>query len=123
MSLEALSKLIDTPAIRRLIDKKRAAIEAVDPQRIYVENVRAFFGFPHSIAKLILDLAVREGALERRTGLLCPRYQNIIATLEDGQDPPDQVNCLVCESEGDGETHDGRDLQSIVFYRLVHKDD
>ena len=68
MLLDGFLRLIDSPLIRRFVSRKRAAIEAIDPQRIYVENIRAFFGFPHVLTRVLLEAAVREGALERRIG-------------------------------------------------------
>ncbi len=119
VSFEAFLRIIDTPALRRFVDRKRNAVEAIDPQRIYVENVRAFFGFPHSLARLLLETAVREGALERRVGLLCPYDQHIIKSLSSGDETPDAVLCLVCEAEGREGTHPRSTMGMLTFYRLV----
>lgn len=105
--------------MRRFIDRKRKAVEAIDPQRIYVENVRAFFGFPEPVARLILETAVREGALERRVGLLCPYDRHIVKSVSSEEETPDAVPCLACEAEGRQEAHSRSEMGALTFYRLV----
>lgn len=119
MSFAAFLKIINTPTMRRFIDRKRKAVEAIDPQRIYVENVRAFFGVPHAVARLLLETAVREGALEKRVGLLCPFDRHIVRSFSSEDEAPDAVPCLACEAEGRDEAHPRSDMRTMTFYRLV----
>ena len=121
MSLERLLRLIvNSSVLRRFVDRQREAVEAIDPQRIYVENVRAFFGVPHSLARLLLEAAVREGALERRIGVLCPRDMHIVESYSSEEAVPESVFCLACEAGGrEGPEHPGRELARQTFYKLV----
>ena len=120
MSLEGFLRLIDWPPVRRLVDRKREAVEAIDPQRIYVENVRAFFGFPHSVSRFLLETAVREGALERRVGVLCPHDRHIVESYPSEDAVPESVFCLACESQGrEQPDHLRGELEKQTFYKLV----
>ena len=123
MSLEGFLRLIDSPLIRRFVDRKREAIEAIDPQRIYVENIRAFFGFPHALTRLLLEVAVREGALERRIGVLCPHDMHIVESFSSEEAVPEFVSCLACEAHGrEHPDHPRDDLARQTFYKLVSSD-
>lgn len=118
--LERFLRLIDAPSVQRFVDRKRQVIESTDPQRIYVENVRAFFGLPTRVARLILDAAVREGSLERRVGVLCPEDKHIVRSFSSEDEVPASVHCFVCESEGRERTdHERYELGRQTFYRLV----
>ena len=120
MSLDRFLRLIDSRFFRRFVDRKRAAIEAIDPQRIYVENVRAFFGFPHSVARLLLETAVREGALERRVGVLCPHDMHIVDSYLSEEAVPESVYCLACEADGrEHPNHPCDHMERQTFYKLV----
>ena len=120
MSLDVFLRLIDSPPVRRFVDRKREAVEAIDPQRIYVENVRTFFGFPHSVSRLLLETAVREGALERWVGVLCPYHRHIVKSYPSEDAVPESVFCLACEAEGrEQPDHQRRELGRQIFYKLV----
>lgn len=119
MSSGGFYRLINAPWFLRFVDRKRKAVEAINPNRIYVENVRAFFGFPHALARLLLETAVREGALERRVGLLCPHDRHIVASFSSDEDVPGSVFCLVCEAGGRDETeHLTARMERLTFYKL-----
>lgn len=124
MSLDRFLRLIDSPIIRRFVDRKRAAIEAIDPQRIYVENIRAFFGLPHALTRVLLEAAVREGALERRIGVLCPHEMHIVESFSSEEAVPASVPCLACEAHGRQDFDHPRDaLTRQTFYKLVSVED
>lgn len=122
MFLERFLGLISSPPVERFVDRKRKIIEGTDPQRIYVENVRAFFGFPTRVARLLLDAAVREGSLERRVGVLCPEDRHIVESFATENDVPESVHCMSCEAEGrDVSDHPKGELGRQTFYRLVSR--
>lgn len=120
MWYEILSKLIDTPPVRWFVERQRKAVEAIDPSRIYVENVRAFFGLPTPAARLLCETAVREGAFERHVGVLCPYDRHMLRSFKSEKDLPDTLECLPCEAEGRDEwVHPTEPLQRLTFYSLV----
>ena len=115
----AFYKLINLPWFLRFVDRKRKAVEAINPSRIYVENVRAFFGFPYALARLLLDIAAREGALERKVGVLCPYDKHIVASFSSEEGLPESVFCVACEAAGRDETeHHPAKMERITFYKL-----
>lgn len=124
MSLDRFLRLIDSPLIRRFVDRKRAAVEAIDPERIYVENIRAFFGFPHTLTRVLLEAAVREGGLERRVGVLCPHDMHIVESFLSEDAVPELIPCLACEARGTEHSDHPRDeLTFQVFYKLASSKD
>lgn len=120
MSLEGFLRLIDRPPVQRFLDRKREELEDINPRRIYVENVRAFFGFPYTVARWLLEAAVREGALIKRIGVLCPRDRHIVQSFESEESVPDSVYCFSCEAEGrDESSHPRHKLGRLTFYQLA----
>lgn len=125
MSLEAFSRLIDFGPFRRFVERKQTAIERIDPERIFVENIRAVFGLPHRVARFLLDVATREGSLERKIGVLCPYDRHIVKSFPDDSErkAPETVHCFVCEAAGrDDSDHVPSEMERLVFYRLVHSE-
>ena len=108
--------------VRRFTDRKRAAIEAIDPQRFYVENIRAILGLPYPVTRLILDVAVREGALKRQIGLLCPHESNIVASYPSDDMIPATIPCEMCEMLGREHLHQEDEMEHLPFYSLVTHD-
>ena len=121
MLLEKFSEIIDRSGIGAAISDRQRMIEQTNPNRIYVENVRSFFHIPSSVAKGLLDLAVRSGELEKRVGVLCPNCERMIADAESGYEP-DQVSCNICEVNGEEHSCFPLDAcQKIEFYRVRKK--
>src|SRR6476620_3245869 len=71
MLLEKFSDIIDHSSIGVAVAKRRELIENTDPRRIYVENIRSFFGIPRATARYLCEIAVRQGVFEKRVGYLC----------------------------------------------------
>lgn len=105
--------------LHQFVERKLALGEAISLERIYVENVRAFFGFSHSVALLLLETAVREGEIERRVALLCPYGHHIIKSVSSSEAVPDCLLCQSCEAEGREGMHSRNELEEMTFYRLV----
>lgn len=118
-------QIIDESPVGKFVDKKRRQIFNTDPERIYVENVRSFFGMPFWAAKFLCDMAVRQGVFEKRIGLVCKNddCKRIIATYGENEKIPETINCLQCEINQKGE-HEFRtsELEKLTFYRLKKKE-
>jgi hypothetical protein len=119
MSLQKFLNLIDKTPFGALVSRQEALLEKTDPDRIYVENVRAFFSIPFSVAQSLCDLAVRERIFIRKLGLACPNEDRILLVVDSQNEAPETVNCAVCEAN-EREPHEfNRDqLKPIVFYML-----
>src|SRR5882724_5086868 len=88
--------IIDRSPVGSLVRRQRKIIEKTDPERIYVENVRAFFGLPYTAAYMMCEAAVREGVFEKRIGLPCPSCQRILTSERPGEDGDATLTCDVC---------------------------
>ncbi len=120
MSFERFFQLIDRSWIGAAVAKRRALLQYTgQPPKIYVENVRAFFGIPFSVATWLCDMAVREGYFERCTALLCPNDERVLSEVCDGDSfSPSQVSCTVCEALELTSVFEARECRKIPFYRL-----
>ena len=104
--------LVATPA-------RLKVLSALDTQRIYVENVRAFLGTSTWIARQICETAVRQGLFVKRVQILCPDGA-VALTVDDEKAVTDEVQCW---REVDGELEPVSErterLDRLEFYQLV----
>ncbi|GAB3637260.1 hypothetical protein GCM10027422_28500 [Hymenobacter arcticus] len=91
------SEIIDSSFIGRFVQNKLNVLEHTDPDRIYVENVRAFYGLPFFMAKFLCELAVREGTFIKKVGVECPNEGRLIVTANSAAELPKEVKCRNCE--------------------------
>jgi hypothetical protein len=121
MSFERFFSLIDTTWIGNYIEKKREIIENTDPQRIYIENIRAFFNMPFSLAKFFCELAVKEKVFNKKIGILCPNEncERIIQSCDIDEQINETIVCIQCELMEKVEYRFKADeLERITFYQL-----
>ena len=69
MLLQKFLNLIDATPIGRVVANREELIEQLDPERIYIENVRSFFGISYSLARLLCEMAVESNYLSAAMGL------------------------------------------------------
>ena len=121
MFLQKFLNLIDETAIGRFVTRKEELIDQLDPDRIYIENVRAFFGIPFPVARGWCELAVNQGVFERRIALLCPQCQRVLVEVANEHDIPKLVTCTLCEgNECERYEFAGSELPRMTLYRLVN---
>lgn len=121
MWFERFWQLIDHSPIGVAVEKRRRLLEYTgDPARIYVENVRSFFGVSHGLAKTMCELAVRQGLFDRCSVLLCPHDERVLfETCSEDDGPPDEIACSICEAmEIEPSVFSPNDCRSMPFYRL-----
>ena len=119
---ETFFDAIDRSAIGKMVGKRRDLLERTDPERVYVEDVRSFFGVTTGIARQWCRLAVREGLFEERIALLCPEHKQLLASVSSGDsaEPDAHFTCEVCEDDQIRDEPYGVDeLRRITFYRLL----
>jgi len=97
---------------------KESAIASLDPDKIYLENVRSALGVSHRVAVRICETAVRQGFFRRGIEVLCPDGA-VAASAEKEADLPVTVHCWT-EEAGELEEADlpTESLRKITFYRL-----
>jgi hypothetical protein len=123
MLLQKFLNLIDETPIGRAVSRKEELIDQLDPERIYVENVRSFFGVPFGIAQLLCEMAVRERLFLRRYGVMCPYCDRIIVSVKSEKDIPDRLLCEVCErNERDRYEYSRSECALATYYKLNEHD-
>lgn len=115
--LNAISSLLPE-SLLLISDEKAAALERLNPQKIYVENVRSVFGVSHSIAANLCESAVRRGLFQSGIEVVCPDG-SVAATAKSEQDLPQMVRCWT-EENGFPEQIElaTTSLEKHKFYRL-----
>jgi hypothetical protein len=114
-------QLIEKSPLGAALEKRRELLEFTgEPGRIYVENVRSFFGVSHRVARAMCDLAVRQGFFERCAAFLCPRDERVLFdTCEPEATPPSHLNCEVCEAlEEETSQFEAATCRQIQYYRV-----
>lgn len=106
------------------INKINKALEKLNPDRIYVENMRYLLGTSNRIAKLVCNIAVRKGYFEKYYALECKNEdcRRIIGSYKKISEIPEVVTCLTCEEDGEFESQfSTRELNKIPFYKYIGK--
>jgi hypothetical protein len=117
--LRAISQLIP----RRALSGKEALLAELNPDKIYIENVRSILNVSHEAAKRICETAVRQGEFRRGVEVVCP--SGAVAASADTEDElPQTVHCWI---EDGGHTEEVEmptaSLRKITFYRLNDRTD
>jgi hypothetical protein len=97
---------------------KEAALAHLDPDKIYIENVRSVLGVSQREAIDICESAVRQGFFKRGVEVLCPDGAAAASADIETNLPP----TVRCWTEEDGHYEEAvlptDSLQKIRFYRL-----
>lgn len=104
-----------------LLEKYLHTIEDINPNKIYVENVRHFLKVPTVMAKLLCEMAVVDRVFIKKTGLVCPNSDcnRIIASYSNSEKLPQEICCDICESnEKENFIFKTSGLKKIEFYQL-----
>lgn len=107
--------------LKKFIDRKTEAYKKLDPERIYIENIRAFFGISYGIAKLLCEMAVKEGVFGKKYGLVCPNCGRIIKSYDSTKNFPKDLECEICESLDLSYRFNLANIEVKPFYRLLKR--
>lgn len=122
MSLAKFLQTIEKSQIGRFFDRKRRLIEQLNPDRIYVENVRHIYNMPYFAAKIFCEMAVIDGIFEKKIGVECLNTEcgRIVISVSDKKDLPDNILCKNCEIlERNKYEFPISDVELITYYKLV----
>ena len=112
--LSTISKLFPPPSL----SGKEAELSRLDPNKIYVENVRSVLEVTTKEAERICETAARKGIFDRRVEVLCPDGV-VAASAESESALPTEVPCW---TEHDGQLEEVElpvnALRKRVYYRL-----
>lgn len=104
---------------KNLLKKQSQLIQATDPERIYVENVRSFFHLPLKAAKILCELAVKEGLFRKKYGVSCPSCGRIIKSFDNIQNIPVEIICELClDLEEPKHLFNKDEIEIIEYYQL-----
>lgn len=98
-----------------LPEVQAAALARLNPEKIYVENVRSVLDISTWRAKEICETAVRQGFFQKRVEVLCPDGVVAASAPSEEQLPP----TVICWSEFEEVEVPTEHLRKNVFYRLV----
>ena len=94
-------------------------LSKLDPDRIYIENVRNVLNVSIRAAEMFCETAVRQGLFERFVEVSCPDG-SVAASSHSEDGLPPMVRCFVKVDGFEEEVQlPTRDLQKMTFYRLV----
>jgi len=117
--LDRFLKTISSVFPSMLSEKETTLLSQLNPQKIYVENVRSILGVSHAEALRILDTAVRQGAFKKLVEVRCPDG-TVAASAEREEDLPVTVHCWHEDEEGHLAEADvySQTLRKNTFYRI-----
>jgi hypothetical protein len=97
---------------------KEEEIARLNPEKIYIENVRSVLGVSAREAEQICETAARQGVFDRCVEVLCPDGVVAVTAQSEGG-LPERVACMV-EEAGHLEEIEFpvSDLQKRIYYRL-----
>lgn len=93
-------------------------IERLDPDKIYVENIRKILGTTGKSAQEACDAAVRQGVFTRYVEVLCPDGSQA-AYARSEEELPEVVTCWIRkDGEEQPEELKTNELDKLRFYQL-----
>ena len=101
------------------LSNKATILGNIDPDHIYVENIRAFFNIPKKFAKFLCEMAVKERSFTKYYGIECPQCGRMLLSVKEKSDLPEIIECEVCQHlEREKYTFNTSDLDIVEFYKL-----
>jgi hypothetical protein len=97
---------------------KEELLAQLNPNKIYVENIRSLLGVSSKAAQAICETAVRQGLFSRKIEVMCP--DGSVAETADSEDRLSEF--VPCRIEEDGQPDEvptpTASLRKAVFYQL-----
>jgi hypothetical protein len=109
--------------MKGLSEKESALLSSLDPDKIYIENVRSILDVSYSSAVRICETAVRQGLFKRYIEVKCPDG-SVAAATDNEETLPKTVHCWT-EIDGHPEEVEfaTQALAKTTFYRLNDESD
>ncbi|MCK0108224.1 hypothetical protein MWU58_02885 [Flavobacteriaceae bacterium S0825] len=104
----------------KFIDKQADLISELNPDRIYVENVRSILHIPKKAAKLLCELAVKDKVFRKRYGAYCNSCGRLLKTYNRKSEIEDFFTCEICQNLEEEKYEFTKDeIEIIEFYQLL----
>ena len=122
MWFQKLLETIDLRLFGKANEELLATLASTNPNRIRIENIKSILKIPYSQAKIYCEMAVKDGNLVKKTGLICPNAdcERTIVSFENGSKiNEEEIVCEPCELNGHERfTFKQSELQREVFYQI-----
>lgn len=106
----------------QFLNKKADLLESLDPDRIYVENVRSFLNLPTKAAKLLCEMAVKQRLFKKKHGVYCPTCDRLVKSFDNLDEVDSTFECDVCrELEEPQYQFNKSEMKILTFYKLLDK--
>ncbi len=118
MSFQKLFEIIGSLLPERSLIRNPELLSRLNPDKIYLENVRSIFNISSKSAQRYCDTAVRQGVFLQFVEVVCPNG-SVAASAESESSLPKTVSCWM-QSDGnyDEKIFKTSELPKNVFYRL-----
>lgn len=101
------------------LNGREDALARLNPEKIYIENVRSVLGVSAKFAERICETAVRQGVFHRHIEVICPDGA-VAVSVSDESTMPKTVKCWL---EENGEIQQAElftdDLKKVRFYSMT----
>lgn len=107
---------------KKFLNNKAQILEKLDSQRIYVENIRAYFGVSTKVARFMCEMAVKDKLFKKKVGVCCNNIEceRILKVADNKSEIEETLLCDICLSlEREEYEFNSKDLNFIEFYQLV----
>ena len=107
-----------------LLLKSEEAIKNLDPDRIYVENVRAILKTNTRFARWICYVAVKMGYFEKKVSIECKNSscERVIGSYDSIEAIPEIIICESCEDDNlENFKWNPGSIKPVVFYSFIKK--
>lgn len=119
MLRKALYQAINKSILGSFFEERFKIVSKTDPNRIYVEQLRSFFGFNTSFTRLLCRMAVKEELFIQKIGIECPKCGRQIMSCDDELQIPHEITCETCELLEERKFRFTKnEFISIPFYQL-----
>jgi len=109
-----------------IINNKANILSRLDPDRIYVENIRGFYNLPFKVARFLCDMAVKQHYFSKHIGIVCPNTdcQRLVTTVKNYSEINSTFECEHCrELERDTFEFIPSMKDTVEFYKLNKETD
>ncbi|MFD2915085.1 hypothetical protein [Psychroserpens luteus] len=107
------------------ISNLESSIKQLNPNRIYVENIRAILETTTKMAKLVCRTAVNKGYFKEMYSLECPNdsCNTVVASYDSLKSIPKFIECENCKLDGRLKYIYGADEMKVVkYYKYMRND-
>lgn len=104
----------------KLSKYKMQLLSEVNPDRIYVENIRSLFNLSTKVTKMLCEMATKEGFFHKKYGVYCSNCGRLIKSYDSKLNINTEIKCDLC-LDLDDDIFESFNTEIIEFYTLNGK--